>query len=887
MSSQWAELDRRARSGDRQGVASLLRKATEQDRLALAPTVEERIKGMRPDDWWSAKHNLAGGYALAVIGCMPSAARAAAVLCRRDMRDRWRSIPVRLFLDVARIRQLPWLGDLAVRLAGQVSARDTWSGEWEFASALLRETGAVPPITEGVVRGWLNEMHQEPQNAQRVPLAVRLRNSPYLDVLLPAVFDIDGVGSELNGGSWNDDTGEWDASPRFPAALAQLVAEGRLDRKPLIDATVDRLVRGDRPAWLRPFAQLHDALSPSTEELAEHTLDYARLLPDAPSTVAGLAQRALRTLDDADRLELDTLLEVSSHTLLRNEKTLVKAQLSWLEKVARRERDRTGEVLETVAAAFGHPALDVQDRALTLIGRQAGQLDAATMARLADAATALAGDLPARAATLFGIGTTSSAVPAVPVLPPPPPPAVMPPPITGAAELAEEVVALVHEESAVRWERALAGIVTLRATGDTAALACTLKPVLDRYLRHCYDDRLLFLSEVIRSLIASVTHDRDEAVWRRMVSSVRTAVQQGRRGGKDSSVPGTPDGVLLLRIAEVAVQPTPVPLLVSTPTLVTGSLDAQTLLERLMRAEAEGWQPWPIDEEQALLRVPREVDNAVTARAEALTSPAGRRFAEWLATGGLPDPVSTRLQQRASPRDSWSPVNRRIVVNLQPARTDGLRLESQLLTLTRRTATTYYTPDLVHENDIVAMVLPQHRDVVAAWALINLAGLADQNWRGGARLLPLLAECSGPFGPAMSLALAYVLGARQESDRVAAVDAFLALAAGDEPFAAAVGTDLGDLCGDATVKLSRVVPALRDAHQAGASAAVWELLTAAIPLLLPTKPRGLPDLLELATRAANDVGAKAEIPGLTEMAAGSGSSRLLKEAKRLHRVLTR
>jgi hypothetical protein len=319
--------------------------------------------------------------------------------------------------------------------------------------------------------------------------------------------------------------------------------------------------------------------------------------------------------------------------------------------------------------------------------------------------------------------------------------------------------------------------------------------------------------------------------------------------------------------------------------VVTGSIDAETLLQRLLRAEAEGWQPLPIDTEQALLRLPRRVDEGVTACAATLTSPAGRRFAAWLETGGLPDPVSTRVEQRADPRDSWSPVDRRVQVNLRPARTDGLLLERQLLTLVRRTTTSYYFADLVHD-DVVAMVLPHHREVTAAWSLTTLAGLADQDGRGGATLLPLLAECSGPIGPAMSLALAYVLGARHESDRVAAVDAFLTLAAGPEPFAAAVGADLGDLCADGTVKLSRVVPALGDAHRAGASTAVWDLLVAAIPPLLVTAPRGLPSLLELATLVAGAVGAKDEIPELTKKALLGGSSRLLTEARRLHHVLT-
>ena len=203
------------------------------------------------------------------------------------------------------------------------------------------------------------------------------------------------------------------------------------------------------------------------------------------------------------------------------------------------------------------------------------------------------------------------------------------------------------------------------------------------------------------------------------------------------------------------------------------------------------------------------------------------------------------------------------------------------------------------------MVLPQHREVTAAWALPALAALADQDDHGSGSLLPLLAECAGPFGPAMSLALAYGLAARQQTDRVAAVDAFLTLAAGNatptagnaasaagnaalaEAFAAMVGSDLGDLGSDGTIKLNRVVLALSDAHSAGASLAVWEVLAAALPLLLPPAPRGLADLLELASQVATAVGATDTIPQLADVAGKAGSSRLVKEARRLQTVLAK
>ncbi|WP_165970407.1 hypothetical protein, partial [Actinomadura sp. 6K520] len=50
-------------------------------------------------------------------------------------------------------------------------------------------------------------------------------------------------------------------------------------------------------------------------------------------------------------------------------------------------------------------------------------------------------------------------------------------------------------------------------------------------------------------------------------------------------------------------------------------------------------------------------------------------------------------------------------------------------------------------------------------------------------------------------------------------------------------------------------------------------------------PAGAPALLALATRVAEAIGAKGTIPAVADVAARSGSSRLVKEAARLHRTL--
>ncbi|WP_430782461.1 DUF6493 family protein [Actinoplanes sp. G11-F43] len=853
MSLTWAEVDRLARQQSLGPLTERLLAMSEPERLAFGADVEQGVRATRGEDWWGRGRDPAPAFALAVIACMPSAARAAALLTRSGMRDGWGAVPEHWWARIVAERELTWQTDLGVRLAARLPARDTWARDWQFVATMLRHIPEAAPRTEGFVRGWLDRLADA--DSRNRPFADNLRASPFLDVLLPAVFEIDGLGGALPVGHLGPEG--WDPADGFAPAVVQLVTEGRLDRAVILAAVRDRLVRGDRPAWLRPFTEMHEGLAPALAELTPATGDYCSLLSGGPGPVAGLAQRALRAIDDAGLLEFGTLMDASVAALQRTEKGLVKAQLTWLDKVARREPGRAGEVMETIAVAFGHPGLDVQERALTLIGKRVAGLDPATVARIADAAGALAGDLPARAAELFGAVEAPSCPPE---LVPPVPPAAMPPPITGAAELAGEIVALLHHETAVAWERVMAALVTV------PDLTETLAPLLTR---ESWIGRRSDLYYVIKTIVDPSEYDS----WR-----------------KNRGLTGGPTGVLVLRLREMAGRITtePVPLLLATPTRVDGSLDAATLLERLLRAETEGWTPWPVDLEQALLRLPRDTDVDVTRRAAELTSPAGRRFATWLKDGGMPDPVSSRwVQSGGDGRYRYGgtpPFQRRVVVQLDPV-DHHLVLAEGLFTLVQGATASYHTATL-SAPDVVTAVLPHHREVTAAWALPAVAALADLDQRGTGRVLPLLAESSGPTGPAMTLALAYGLGARGDADRLAAVDAFLILAARPEPFAPALGAEIGDLCADGTLKLTRVLPGLAEAHRVGASAAVWQVLRTALPVLLPAAPRGLPDLLELATLTAGRTGAHDSLPGLAEAAARPGGSRVAREARRLLGVLS-
>jgi hypothetical protein len=892
----WPMLRDRIDRGQVPTVVALLRAATEEQRRAVGGELEAYVRSVPTDRWWGWEGTSPGpAVAVAAIGCLPSAARVAALLSRRDVREQWPHFPVESMLTLVADRQLPWLGDLATRLAGKLDRRGD-RRQWELVAALLGAAGAAPPTSDVFVRGWIGHLRQQ-QGDQDVSLLERLRADPYLDALLPRIFEVDGLGSDLEMGNWDQARRRWD--PALPSALATLAAQGRIDRALLLDGVLGRFLRGDRVTALRMFVLLHDELAPTEAELTERVTRYVRLLPDAHSTVAVLAQRALRRVDDTGRLELTTLLRGSGQVLARPEKGLVKTSLGWLERVAKRDRnsDRVGEVLETVAVAFGHDSIDLQERALTIVLRHAARVEPPIRARLAELAAGLAGDLPARAAAALG-GPTIAAPVVVPVGLPLslPPVATLPPAIASPAELAEEIVALLHDQGSMAgWERVLAGLVRCHAS-EPAQLRDALTPILDRYGDQVLTEqpwgRGPWLPHLLGEVIRATAEVRPRmSGWQRGMGMIRAAL-----GGAPVGLPRTGYGpgplrVLALRVAETAVwtRHAPVPTLVATPTRANGQLDATVLVDRLAAAEQAGWQPWRFDLEQALLRLPREIDGDALSRAGALRSPAGVRLAAWLANGESSDPVSVRVEQHRpvpGPSPRWQ-VNhvpeRRVVVGLRPGGAPRGDLDEQLFQLTPpgRPVISQIGPEFA----LWAAVLPNHREVVAAWALPALAGLADSDQRG-AELLPLLAEAAGPVGPALNLALTYALAARHEPDRVAAVDAFLALAGGGDLDGAALGREIGALTADGTIKLTRMVAGLAEAARAGARAEVWAAIESALPAVLAAAPRGVPDLLALGAQTATREMRRGPMAELTAVVGRGGGSRLVTEARRLDRVLT-
>ncbi|QCB20682.1 hypothetical protein E5N77_01625 [Streptomyces sp. SS52] len=190
----------------------------------------------------------------------------------------------------------------------------------------------------------------------------------------------------------------WQAVPLTGDEHARTAPE----RTALAEKLLTRLLRDGAPKTVTPVMTFLRALALTPAEQAPFLRDHVALL-DLSSPVAAYGQEVLRELDEAGLLEEDVLSEACERVLLRPEKKLVRAQLSWLDRVARREPARAGRISVCAALAFGHPDVSVQERALTLVARHLKNAGDPVRAQLRTAAAASLGPaLAARAAQLLG-----------------------------------------------------------------------------------------------------------------------------------------------------------------------------------------------------------------------------------------------------------------------------------------------------------------------------------------------------------------------------------------------------------------------------------------------------------------------------------------------------
>ncbi|GLY51131.1 DUF6493 family protein [Lentzea sp. NBRC 102530] len=739
---------------------------------------------------------------IAGAGLLPNASALAPWLLRYPIflhHDFESDARVLTLIEVLRQRALSWMPDLIARLTVKIPSRERW--RQDLSRLIVEFCGDEPPRTDGFLLHLMD-------------FGVPQWKSAY-DPLLPRMLEAVGAGVVLGV-----ERRGW---------VEFLVRQ--TDRQAVLDVCLARLQQGGTAGEMDGFLGLHAALKVTQDETLAHARDYLAMLPDSRSTVAGLAQERLRSLDEAGNLDFDLLLDASRWVFGRTEKKLVRAQLTWLGKHAEARPD---EVVLTLAELFAHESADLRGQAVKLIVKHLGNASDETQASV----RALAEQLPDDLARELGVSAEQDSGAELVAFESRPFPAL----IATLDELTGELMAAVGRDrlEPSTAERIVEAIVRF-AWQDREALAAALQPVFDKHAWLGYreqhpgwndDGACNPRSEFFEIVLAA------RAKPKKLKKPVSETIDLARNWRTTQEGNGEIADRLARRLHEIAkgLVHLPKPALVSTPTEASGLIDPAVLKERLARAEAEGWQPWPRDLRQALERLPSFESEAVIALAERTFAYEGYDIKDT----GLYATVTPGLEEPENQLRHWDE--------------SGPMME--------------WWPSL----------LPTRPDVVAAHLVPHLR--ARTGTKGGdGPLLPMLAESHGPAGPATHLALTYGLGAELTLNRAYAVDAILLLAARDQLDGALLGDLAGQVLERGDVVLNRVLPGLRDAARSGAAPQVWAALTAMLPRLWAHNR--VADVLELAVELAQRLKPGGDVEGLADVAARKGSSKAVVQAKRL------
>ncbi|MEN3539640.1 hypothetical protein AAH991_31340 [Microbispora sp. ZYX-F-249] len=354
-----------------------------------------------------------------------------------------------------------------------------------------------------------------------------------------------------------------------------------------------------------------------------------------------------------------------------------------------------------------------------------------------------------------------------------------------------------------------------------------------------------------------------------------------------------PHDFLLHRYAELAEalrNGTLPPVLLATPTWMSGHLDPDVLIDRLETCAAAGVESLPADLAQALLRLPRGCHPAAADRAAKVDSAAARSAARWLAGDGMADPECGHV---------WRHMVNASMVDFgdgEPEHFTEVRLQP-VLRVTAPTGHRLIDEVLLREPfDWVVdesggtlgawpAMLPSHREVTA----VNfLPFLLRDHW--GMRVTPSdiagLEIAQGPMGESTAVILAFLLTAGMP-DMIPLV---LRMAARGELPAEAIGHQLALVLRRTWRETRPAIAALTELAEAGGHHEVWRILRGLLPGMLPGEGKRITvthtELVAFAADVARWTGARGEIPVIGEFARSRRTTRFVHECKRLHAQLT-
>lgn len=242
----------------------------------------------------------------------------------------------------------------------------SWLDSW--VEHLVDES---PFIADRLAPLWRNGLCRRPSGDARILAYYSEHRDPeltghpeFLEVDVWRFFEVEG-GGDLSLATHD----KYCKSETWSNRLLKLAHAGQLDRRRLLDASLDALERDFgqfRAGW---YSRFHSALEPTLDEQAARADRYLHLLGSAVPPTVTLALKALKALDKAGRLPVDELVKAVPPALLSRQKSAVIDALQLLASAAKRAPERASEVAAAGLTALISDSADVQEKALDLADR--------------------------------------------------------------------------------------------------------------------------------------------------------------------------------------------------------------------------------------------------------------------------------------------------------------------------------------------------------------------------------------------------------------------------------------------------------------------------------------------------------------------------------------
>lgn len=847
---------------DPEAVVRLLAGLGEADRRALSREVlvARRIRVVEPPATTAA-----------LLGTLPGLREV-----RRELA--WRRVDPAAADAVAAVlrdRAPRWLDGLAEALAGgQASPSENFLFLRRLVRAGVLAVPDVPEYVLGMVGGLLDvDRAAAPEGA----LESAVRSDPGLiEGELWTLLHTERSGRFLSThDAWaakghEGPKGSYPARPdlAWRHVILALVADGTYRRDAVLGVAVEASLRDWAAVDIPWFVQLHDALAPTVDELAERQGRYGALLAAPAGASVHLGLRSLSTLLDAGRLDVDALLSGARATLLRQEKSTVERALRLLAAAATAHPGRAGAVASVVATATEHPRADVRE----LVGR--------LLTRLGSTPSDGVEPFAAGGVTVAEHGVPSRRAPAAAVAP-----------VADADELAELLAHLIEEaDDPAEVERALEGLARLAGHRPRVGADALAR----RAARQSASTIVGGWADVRRPLAIGAVYWLAPPPATPMPITDAASLQARRRqphvvaGGppedaRTRTLPAMISGRWWEVMGHMIKGGGP---MLALPTTTDGRLSLDALLSRLDRlGPGVGGQPFDIV--QAFLRLSPEDRRGLVDRIGPDALRGARADGGLAALATLGDLQPRWRRHCADSRAPWGGVAAGVVTWSDEAAYRGpLQPLSSVLDRSAVWETAGYEvrdgEDSARPEQAMALwtlVLPHEPDLLASHAHPALHAALETSKTGTGPVLLAIGASARPLGAPSCSALLLGLAARAETARAIAADAVVDAATGGVLDGRVLGNELGALLRDGHVRPARLVAGLREAAR-GAGAAASVVLDALV-VALPEAPgrRETASYLELLGDLATAAGRQVTVPA--ELAAAPRSSAVGRAVRRI------